>query len=180
MVSIPAQHVIAVLTVALQFFVLSTDNLAGLSGADSIVRACISSLDSSIGLILLEAIYTFVFEPPRDSRFRLKRLSLLHSQKEDLKQEIRLKIRPSWSRPFTNVTRIAVFSSPLRYVLRAIHHLASDMVLKSKNRMGIKTMNFKTPTSPLHNSKSWRIYVSSWFHTWDARSPLYLPHILFN
>ena len=111
MVSIPAQHIIAVLTVALQFFVLSTDNLAGLSGADSIVRACISSLDSSIGLILLEAIYTFVFEPPRDSRFRLKRLSLLHSQKEDLKQEIRLKIRPSWSRPFTNVTRIAVLSS---------------------------------------------------------------------
>ncbi|CAD6592002.1 MAG: hypothetical protein ASARMPREDX12_005560 [Alectoria sarmentosa] len=111
MSSIPAQHVIAVLTVALQFFVLSTDNLAGLSGADSIVRACLSSLDSSIGLILLDAIYTFVFEPPRDSRFRLKRLSLLHSQKEDLKEEIRLKIRPSWSRPFTNVTRIAVLSS---------------------------------------------------------------------
>lgn len=111
MISIPAQYVIAVLTVVFQFIVLSTDNLAGLSGADSIVRACISSLDSSIGLIILEAIYTFVFEPPRDSRFRLNRLSLLHSQEEDKKEEIRLKIRPSWSRPFTNVTRIAVLSS---------------------------------------------------------------------
>ena len=111
MISIPAQHIIAFFTVVLQFFVLSTDNLAGLSGADSIVRACLSSLDSSIGLMILQAIYTFVREPSRDSRFRLKRLSLLHSQEKDLKAEIRLKIRPSWSRPFTNVTRTAVLSS---------------------------------------------------------------------
>ncbi len=111
MISISAQQVIALLTVALQFFVLATDNLAGLLGADSIVRACLSSLDSSIGLMLLMAIYTFVWNPARDSRFRLKRLSLLHSESQDLKAEIRLKIRPSWSRPFTNVTRIAVLSS---------------------------------------------------------------------
>ncbi len=111
MISIAAQQIIALLTVALQFLVLATDNLAGLSGADSIVRACLSSLDSSIGLMLLMAIFTFVFNPPRDSRFHLKRLSLLHSQEEDLKAEIKLKIRPSWSRPFTNVTRIAVLSS---------------------------------------------------------------------
>lgn len=109
--SIPAQYVVAVLTIALQFVVLSTDNLAGLSGADSIVRACLSSLDSSIGLMLLEAIYTFVYEPAHDSRLRLKRLSLLHSQEKDLKEEIRLKIRPNWSRPFTNVTRIALLST---------------------------------------------------------------------
>ena len=109
--SIPAQYVVAVLTIALQFVVLSTDNLAGLSGADSIVRACLSSLDSSIGLMLLEAIYTFVYKPAHDSRLRLKRLSLLHSQEKDLKEEIRLKIRPNWSRPFTNVTRIALLST---------------------------------------------------------------------
>ena len=179
MISIPAQHVVAFFTVVLQFFVLSTDNLAGLSGADSIVRACLSSLDSSIGLMLLQAIYTFVREPSRDSRFRLKRLSLLHSQEKDLKAEIRLKIRPSWSRPFTNVTRTAVLSSA-PVCISLIYHLAPDLVLKNKPRMGLQTMTFKTLVSSLSDSKSWRIYVSSWFHTWDAPSPMYLPHTLFN
>lgn len=108
MLSISPQALLAGVNVILQFFVLSTDNLAGLSGADSVIRACLTSLDASLGLLLLSAIYTFLFAHDRKSRLYLERFALLHSGPEDLKAGLRMKIRTSWSRPFSLTTRTAI------------------------------------------------------------------------
>ena len=90
-----------VLTVALQFIVLSTEGLAGLSSVDSVLKARLRPLSSLIRRIFLEAIYSLILEPLAilgsvETSVAVA-LTERHSEGRDMNRKC-----PSWPRPLTS------------------------------------------------------------------------------
>ena len=114
--------------IMLQFANVATDTLGGLSGQDSIVRASLTPLDASAGLLFLLATCNFVFDPARTSRWCLSRWSLLHSK--DLTTRLKLSMRSSWLQ----------ITSTTKFVARVKVLQVSDLPLNLVYRQRLRIM----------------------------------------
>lgn len=101
------QWALSAANVVLQFANVATDSLCGLSGQDSIVRASVTSLDSSAGLLFLWATLNFIYPPGRNSRFCLSRWALLHPTPADSSRRLKLSMRSSWLQITSTTKRVA-------------------------------------------------------------------------
>jgi hypothetical protein len=102
--------VLAAAVVLLQFFTVQSDQLCGLSGADSIIRGLAASVDATASGLFLAGAYTFAFKAPRSNqraRDFLKRWSKLHSEpSQNLKAGLKIDIRSKRFPRFTTTTRV--------------------------------------------------------------------------
>lgn len=156
------KYVVLSLYVFAQLATPATDSLGGVSGNDSILRACIASLDASSGLLFLWAIFNYTFEIDR-SWIYLSRFTFLHSYKYDdaLGTNLRLSARTSWAQFSSTTIRVA--------------KLFEIEVSKPSNlsKMALLTRSRQTrlqASSPRSRSSSYRTSVSGRCRTCGARS----------
>jgi hypothetical protein len=90
-----------------QIVVASSDSFGGVSGQESIMRACVASLDASTGLLYFGGLLNFITEPNEDSAIRISRWSLLHSDKWSQSKSLKISVRTSWLNAFEKPTRTA-------------------------------------------------------------------------
>jgi hypothetical protein len=91
-----------------QFITPASDSLGGLSGNDSIARACLASLDASSGLLFAWAALNFVTNC-KSGWFYLPRFSYLQTVnlEEFTATQLHLSSRTSWKSLFSTSTRVA-------------------------------------------------------------------------
>jgi hypothetical protein len=106
-----AQSALAVIVGTLQLYMLPSDFLCGLSGADSVLRAFAATVDATAGALFLIGVYTFVRKPAHNSRYFLKRWSKLQSSSpEDIKAGLKVDVRAMRLPKFTTTTRVGRIS----------------------------------------------------------------------
>ena len=95
------------LTVFPQLLLFGTDTLGGVSGQDSIIRSSIAGLDLSAGLIFLNGLVQFVFEPGNDSYLHIPRWRMLHPQFHNSSNKMKITTRTRWLPVFAPSQRSA-------------------------------------------------------------------------
>lgn len=89
-------HIVGVAVLMSQFFLFATDSMAGLSGQDSIIRAGLSSLDTTAGLFFSCAIANLVLDPEHGQKYSLNRWRRNHSKITDRTTFMKISLRVKW------------------------------------------------------------------------------------
>jgi hypothetical protein len=91
-----------------QFITPASESLGGLSGNDSIARACLASLDASSGLLIVWAALNYITNC-KSGWFHLPRFQYLHTVHLDefRATQLHLSSRTSWKSFFSTSTRVA-------------------------------------------------------------------------
>lgn len=85
----------AIISVAVQLASVTSDDMGGVSGQDSIIQAFVSTFDVSTGILFLFYHWNFLWSPDPGERTALRRWRFLHSHFEHHSEQIKISLRLS-------------------------------------------------------------------------------------
>jgi len=105
--------ILSSLNIAAQGWVATSSGFGGVSGQDSILSACVASLDPSLGLLFLWGLLNLITDG-KNPRVYTSRWGMLHSDSSCIRQRFKLSLRTSWWKLSSSTRRAEVYwcSSP--------------------------------------------------------------------